>query len=81
MAGLDFTSDFAILDMRNGRNKLAKHAEVLRECQSALVMVISPGSIGQTTVANAFAAATAAEARAHLAAPLRAIKYSRHDDR
>jgi len=39
----------------------------LQECQSALAMMVSPNSIEQTTVANAFAAATAADVKARAA--------------
>jgi 3-deoxy-D-manno-octulosonic-acid transferase len=38
--------------------------EALRESQAALASIISPRSIEQTTVVNAFAQATAAEAKA-----------------
>ena len=41
--------------------------DALRECQSALAMMVSPNSIEQTTVANAFAAATAADVKARAA--------------
>ena len=41
--------------------------DALRECQAALAMMVSPNSIEQTTVANAFAAATAADVKARAA--------------
>jgi len=41
--------------------------EALKDCQTALAMMISPDSIGQTTVAIAFAQATKAEAKARAA--------------
>ncbi|MGY6251138.1 hypothetical protein ACXIUS_26960 [Bosea thiooxidans] len=40
---------------------------VLRECQSALAMMIAPDAIKQTTVINAYATAVAAEAKARSA--------------
>ena len=36
----------------------------LRECQSALAMMVSPNRISGTSIMTAFAAATAAEAKA-----------------
>lgn len=39
----------------------------LRQCQSALAMMVAPDAIKQTTVVNAWAAAFAAEAAARAA--------------
>ncbi|TGR83557.1 hypothetical protein EN866_34160 [Mesorhizobium sp. M2D.F.Ca.ET.223.01.1.1] len=41
--------------------------DALRECQAALAMMVAPNSIEQTTVVNAFAAATAADVKARAA--------------
>ena len=41
--------------------------EALKACQSVLAMIISPDAINQTTVINAFTAATAAEIKARAA--------------
>lgn len=38
--------------------------EALKECQTALAMMIDPSCIANSTVLNAFAAATSAEAKA-----------------
>ena len=43
---------------------VAEMIAALRQCQSALAMMIAPDAIKSTTVLNAFAAATAAEAKA-----------------
>ena len=45
-------------------SEMAEARAALEVCQRAIAMMISPDAIGQTSVANAFAAATEAEARA-----------------
>lgn len=41
--------------------------EALREAQSALALMVSPGAIRQSTVSHAYAQLTAAEAKARAA--------------
>lgn len=45
-------------------SEMAEARAALEVCQRAIAMMISPDAIRQTSVANAFAAATEAEARA-----------------
>ncbi|CAH1649927.1 hypothetical protein BOSEA31B_10427 [Hyphomicrobiales bacterium] len=59
-AGLaDAPSEIATL-----RKERDEAREALRECQSALAMMVSPGSIQTTSTVQAYAAAMAAEVRA-----------------
>tara|TARA_R110000851_G_C13100092_1_gene568103 strand:+ start:6135 stop:6401 length:267 start_codon:yes stop_codon:yes gene_type:complete len=50
----------------DAKHDIATLAEALRQCQSALSMMIAPDAIKTTTVVNAFAQCSAAEAKARV---------------
>ncbi|WP_336801779.1 hypothetical protein [Kaistia sp. MMO-174] len=52
------------LHFEEAANEIERRDAALRECQAVLAMIIAPKDIQQTTVVVAFAAATAAEAKA-----------------
>lgn len=50
--------------VEDAKADIASLSDALRECQQTLAMMIQPGAIQNTTVLQAFAAATEAEAKA-----------------
>lgn len=53
--------------MASSEGRVAELTDALRDCQAALAAMIAPDAIRRTTVINAFAQATAAEAKARAA--------------